>query len=252
MGDAPPMIPESSGPGPRKPLTFLDVLLACAVASAIILIPVFAVLMAIAQRIDFSWASLSTVTIGLLLLEPVAIFGGVYFVLIMARRFTWAELGLRAMAPYWIGPAVLTALGCLVFAGAVSQVMEQTGGQPMLDEYVAALAPDGVTWQRAAALILIVGGLVPLAEELLFRGVLYAWLRQRWGVPLSTCVSAALFALAHANLRMAAQIFVTGIALAVLYERSRSIFVSTLAHGTVNTISLVIIFYYAGFVPPGP
>ena len=161
------------------------------------------------------------------------------------RRFAWADFGFRPADIRWAAPAVLGALGCLAFAGAVTPLFDRYYDTSMLDEYLALFAPGGFTWQRAALLTLIVGGLVPLAEETLFRGVIYAWLRQRCGGALSAVISAGLFALAHANLRMALQIFVTGVVLAVLYERSRSIFVSTLAHMTVNTISLVIIFSYA-------
>jgi len=230
--------------GPRRALTFLDVLLACAVASAIILIPFFAFLVYAARREVLGAAPPSIIV--LLLLEPVAILGGIYLVLIVGRRFAWTDLGLRPMALSWIAPALLAALGCLAFAGAVTQVLDRFYGTPMLDEYMAVLAPEGLTWQREVALVAIVGGLVPLAEELLFRGVLYAWLRQRWGVAVSVVLSAGLFALAHGNLRMSLQIFVTGMVLAVLYERSRSILTSTVTHMAVNTISLVIIFAYAG------
>jgi membrane protease YdiL (CAAX protease family) len=232
-------------PGPRRALGFLDVLLACAVTSSLILIPFIALLGFTARRQGLDGEAASLATLGLLMLEPVAIIGGVYSVLIAWRRFTWADFGFRPARIRWAAPAVLGALGCLAFAGAVTPLFDRYYDTSMLDEYLALFAPGGFTWQRAALLTVIVGGLVPLAEETLFRGVIYAWLRQRWGTAVSAVISAGLFALAHANLRMALQIFVTGIVLAVLYERSRSIFVSTLAHMTVNTISLVIIFSYA-------
>jgi membrane protease YdiL (CAAX protease family) len=231
--------------GPRRSLTFLDVLLACAVTSAIVLISVIALGVVVANGGRFADMPASLAAVALLTIEPVAIFAGVYFILILRRRFDWADLGLRPMTRSWAAPAVLAALGCLIFSGAVSQVFERFYNTPMLDEYVSLLAPEGTTWQQEVALIVLIGGLVPLAEELLFRGVLYAWLRQRWGVAVSAVVSAGLFALAHGSLRMGLQIFVTGVVLAVLYERSRSILASTLAHMTVNTISMVIIFSYA-------
>lgn len=236
--------PRGNAPGPDRPLTFLDVLLVCAVASAIILI-VFLLLKAMANRGGFDFP-VSAALVVLLLLEPIAIFTGIYSILILRRRFAWADFGVRPAALIWIAPAILAALGCLAFAGAVSEVLDRFYKTSMLDEYLSVLAPDGLTLQREILLILIVGGLVPFAEELLFRGVIYGWLRQRRGVVFSVVVSALLFALAHTNVHMALQIFVTGIVLAVLYERSRSVLVSTLAHMTVNTISLLIIFTYAG------
>jgi len=188
----------------------------------------------------------SAIVVVFLLAEPIAIAAGIYLGLILWRGFSWADFGVRPPALTWIAPAILVALGCLAFAGAVSQILERFYQTSMLDEYREILAPGGLTLPREIVLVVIVGGLVPFTEELLFRGVIYGWLRQRWGTAVSTGASALLFSLAHVNLRMALQIFVVGIVLAILYERSRSIFVSTLTHMTVNTISLILIFVYTG------
>lgn len=224
-------------------LGLLDVIMVCAIASAIVLVT-FLLMAAPVTRAIFD-LPMSVDILIFLLIEPVAIFAGIYLVLILRDRITWPELGVRPAAPTWIAPAILSALGCLAFAGAVSQIFERFYQTSMLDEYLKVLAPDGLTLAHEIVLILVVGGLVPFAEELLFRGIIYRWLRQRWGTVGSAIGSAFLFALAHANVRMALQIFVTGIVLAVLYERSRSIFVSTLTHMTVNTISLILIFAFA-------
>jgi membrane protease YdiL (CAAX protease family) len=233
--------------GPRRALGLLDVILACAVAAAILLISMFGILMAASQHVaPFHNDPLSAATVALLLLEPAAIFGSVYFVLILGRGFAWDDLGLRPVAPKWAVPAILAALGCLAFAGAMTQLLDPYYNTPMIREYASVLAPHGLTARRMVLIVLTVGFLVPAAEELLFRGVLYNWLRQRWGVIPCAIISAGIFSLAHADLRMAVQIFVTGIVLAVLYERSRSILTPIVAHMTVNSISLGIILYYAG------
>ena len=230
-------------PGRQQTLGLLDVIMVCAIASAIVLVTL---LLMTAPTIRAVFDLPVSVDIFILLLtEPVAIFAGIYLVLILRDRITWPELGVRPAAPTWIAPAILSALGCLVFAGAMSQIFERFYQTSMLDEYLKVLAPDGLTLGHETVLILVVGCVVPFAEELLFRGVIYRWMRQRWGIVGSAIGSAFLFALAHTNVRMALQIFVTGIVLAVLYERSRSIFVSTLTHMTVNTISLILIFAYA-------
>ena len=89
------------------------------------------------------------------------------------------------------------------------------------------------------------GGLVPAAEELLFRGLFYGWLRGRCGVAASTLISAGLFAPAHVNAQMGLQIFVIGIVLAQLYERSRTVLAPIVAHATINTLSVMAIVAYA-------
>jgi membrane protease YdiL (CAAX protease family) len=87
--------------------------------------------------------------------------------------------------------------------------------------------------------------MVPVAEEVLFRGVLYGWLRQKRGIAASALISAAVFALAHANPQVAVQIFFIGAALAYLYERSGSLIPAMVTHMTINVTSLATILFYA-------
>jgi CAAX protease family protein len=237
----------SGTPDSRRPLGWLDVVLTCGVTAAILLVVMLAILVAAANDIrPYSGNSLSAVSISLLVLEPVAIFAGVYIVLIRQRGFTWSDLGVRPMGRNWVAIAVLAALACLSVAGAITDLFDQFYRSPMINEYADVLMPANLTVVRAIVIVVCVGVLVPAAEELLFRGVLYGWLRQRWGVVPCTVVSAGLFAVAHANLRVALQIFITGAVLALLYEYSRSIVAPVVTHMAVNTISVVIIFFYAG------
>ena len=246
-------IPETGGApttealGPRRAFTWLDVVLTCALSAAIILLVLLAILIAAARHMGpFGGNSVGAVSIALLLLEPAAILAGIYFVLIKGRGFEWRDLGLRPIAQGWITTALFAALGCLVLTALLTQLTDRFYPSPMIDEYAQVLVPGGVTLSRAAILVVCVGILVPIAEELLFRGVLYGWLRQRWRAVPCAVISAGLFALAHANFRMALQIFITGLILAALYEYSRSVVAPMLTHMAVNTISLVLIFTYAG------
>jgi membrane protease YdiL (CAAX protease family) len=233
--------------GPRRALNLLDVILAFAVTAGIVLVSVFAILMAASQHVaPFDQDPLSAAVAALLLIEPAAIFAAVYFVLILGRGFDWSDLGLRPVNLGWAGIAVLAALACLAVSGAVTQITERFGEKPMIDEYMQVLAPSGLTMRRTALIVITVGFLIPVVEELLFRGVLYNWLRQYLTVVPCIVISAVLFSGAHVTPRMAIQYFIAGAVLAFLYERSRSLLASIVAHMTVNSISLGIILYYAG------
>lgn len=98
----------------------------------------------------------------------------------------------------------------------------------------------------AAALVVAIGGLlVPLGEELLFRGLGYGVLR-RAGHVFAVIVSAAVFALAHGLNVVFAAAFVLGVANAVLYERTGSIWPPAAAHATFNLISFVLVLVVGG------
>ena len=88
----------------------------------------------------------------------------------------------------------------------------------------------------AASLVLF----APAAEELFFRGLVYGWLRARLGPWPSSLVSGLAFAAAHANLSLLAPLWLLGIGLAWLYERSGSLLTSVAAHCAVNAASLAL------------
>jgi membrane protease YdiL (CAAX protease family) len=93
----------------------------------------------------------------------------------------------------------------------------------------------------AATLVIVLGGLVvPLGEELLFRGLAYPVLR-RLGRVLAIVLTAGVFALAHGLNVVFAAAFLLGVVNAVLYERTGSIWPAVASHATFNTISFVLV-----------
>ena len=78
----------------------------------------------------------------------------------------------------------------------------------------------------------------PVVEEVLFRGLLYATLRTRLGVPESALASALVFTLPHGYaLAGSASVLVSGLLWAVAYERTRSLWPGLLAHAANNLLS---------------
>lgn len=84
----------------------------------------------------------------------------------------------------------------------------------------------------------------PIAEELLFRGVLYPALRRRTSRIVATLVSGALFSMVHTNLIGFLPIMVLGCLLAYLYERTGSLVAPMTIHILHNTylLTLALVF----------
>lgn len=97
---------------------------------------------------------------------------------------------------------------------------------------------SGATDPSAVMLFITVSVAPAVCEELLFRGVVYGSLR-RYGVPLATLVSALLFSLMHENISQTLYTFVAGLALAVCYEVTGSIWCGTFLHFFNNLVSCV-------------
>jgi uncharacterized protein len=101
----------------------------------------------------------------------------------------------------------------------------------------------------AATLVVLIGGLVvPLGEELLFRGLGYGVLR-RLGRVAGVLITAAIFALAHGLNVVFAAAFLLGVVNAVLYERTGSIWPPAASHATFNLISFALVLAVGGQTP---
>jgi len=116
--------------------------------------------------------------------------------------------------------------------------------------YIAGIDPIGLISTKlprsamALATFFLVGGLIsPVAEELLFRGIIFGFLR-RWGVWTAVIGSTVLFVLAHAPGRgVPLPQLVGGVLFAWAYEKEKHLLVPITIHVLGNlaifTISIV-------------
>lgn len=166
-----------------------------------------------------------------LMLVAVWVFG------IKKYNVRWRTLGLRRpegrlsfMLPW------LALLGSLVFYGIYGGVLIGLG----LDSFLPPPIPGDVLGsglsRLANTLVIVLWG--PFAEEAFFRGFLLAALLRTLGPLRAAAISAAVFAAAHLTLSSMVPIFVTGLLLAWLYIRTRSIWPPITAHAAQNLIAV--------------
>lgn len=82
----------------------------------------------------------------------------------------------------------------------------------------------------------------PLAEEMVFRGVIYRSYRLQGNRLKALLLSSLLFGIMHMNLNQACYAFVIGIALALLVEATGSILPAFIAHFCINGLSVTLMF----------
>ena len=153
-----------------------------------------------------------------------------------------APLRLRNPGPRWLLTGFSAGLALVVVAIAIGSLgrahRRHHEPAPELDD---AAARGG--WGLVAVLVL--GGLViPIAEEILFRGVLYTALR-RYGVLVAALGSAAVFGLFHVFPPLMLVAFLVGVVSAVLFERSKSIWPSVTLHVTGNVLGFLAFVFLA-------
>ena len=82
--------------------------------------------------------------------------------------------------------------------------------------------------------------LMPMLEELLFRGLVFRVLKKWISFPVAMVISAVLFALYHGNLVQFVYAFFCGLLLAFIYEKYGSLLAPILSHMTMNLVAIIL------------
>ena len=154
-----------------------------------------------------------------------------------------ATLGLRPTP--WLRSLLYVGLGLvaiLALNAGWSVVMERYGlvGQPD----ILPLFGEGFAGLLGALLVAAI--VAPVAEELFFRGFLYAGLRDRWGPAAGVAVSSLLFGMVHLTPGVMVPIALMGAMFAWLYEATDSLWPPILLHAMYNGLAVVIMYVAEG------
>jgi uncharacterized protein len=101
-------------------------------------------------------------------------------------------------------------------------------------------------------LLLALGGVVmaPVVEEIVFRGIILQRWAYRWGTRTGVVASSALFALGHGEW---IGHFLFGVVMALLYLRTKRLWVSITAHGVNNLlVTLPSLWHILSHAPDDP
>lgn len=176
----------------------------------------------------------------------------IWFVFVRGRGMRFADLGYTIADRRWALMGVGTGFGALPVAFVVAALLRPALGSDTMPSLLQYFGSAGQFTIFHALTILLYGGfLVPLSEELLFRGLLFRWLRQRLDFWPAAFVSAAVFGVAHGTADKAVVAGLLGLPLAWLYEKSRSLAPAILLHQTYNSLALMLTFA-AIWLPAAP
>jgi len=79
--------------------------------------------------------------------------------------------------------------------------------------------------------------LAPAAEEILFRGFIYSWLRTRFPIFLAISLQALAFSLFHREGSLeSVYYFLVGVAVAIIYEKRKELLSPIIVHAALNAI----------------
>ena len=92
----------------------------------------------------------------------------------------------------------------------------------------------------AALTFLCTGFLIPFAEEVLFRGLMYKRLRRRFGVWACALTTAAVFGIYHGNVQQGIYAGLMGLFLAFLTEHFHTVTAAASVHIAANLTALTL------------
>ncbi|HUT51173.1 MAG TPA: CPBP family intramembrane glutamic endopeptidase [Alphaproteobacteria bacterium] len=187
-------------------------------------------------------AKSETFALTVLGLSTLGMFAWAHIIIIMRRRMSWREFGFRPIRVRTGFAAVGLGLLAVPVMALTGSAVQRILGRPLESPQLRFLAPDGFSWTIVVGMILIGGILAPLAEEIIFRGLLYGWLRRFWRILPATLLSAAIFGLIHGVIPVIFAAFVVGLALAYVYERTGSLWTPAIVHATQNCVAMAVMF----------
>lgn len=167
------------------------------------------------------------------------------------------HVGLRALAFRFPGLNTLAVAGSAVIAILVGVVVLQFVFSTFFPGYhlqgntqEEIPTGNGISMPVKVIVFLWAALEAPLAEETLFRGILFQGLRHfvdRWlpyqvAVFIAAVVSGTIFGLAHNEPHTLPILIFMGIALAYVFQLSRSVYASALVHGLINALAVIRLF----------
>lgn len=170
--------------------------------------------------------------------------------LIFVRRFV-AEHGVSWREAFGFGNRLARALGWGALATAVflpvaqllqiasAALMTRFDLQPEIQPAVQALR-ESAAWTDRALMGVVAVALAPLAEEILFRGILYAALKGAGFRRLAWWGTALLFAAVHWNVPTFLPLLLFALVLTWLYERTGNLLAPVAAHALFNALNFAL------------
>jgi membrane protease YdiL (CAAX protease family) len=171
----------------------------------------------------------------------------------LRRRHPGWQRALRLVPPTRVAREVAVGVGLgvavRIVAGIVAAIVV-AGLTAITSREV--LVPEQVTGDlhgfQLVVFVLFAVVVAPVTEEFLFRGLIYRSIRDRQGVALGAIVSAVLFGAIHFvpgpwpdALALQITMVVTGLGLAWVYERRKTLLAPIAGHAAFNLIAVVVI-----------
>lgn len=137
----------------------------------------------------------------------------------------------------WLTDAVLAAAGAATLGIAVNNIIAMTPLVQMSEGFQEA--NQSFLRERLCLNCSVPRFVIPIAEELLFRGVVYKRLKLYFGVTPALIGSALIFGIMHVNLVQFLYAAVIGLLLAFVLEKTGKLSMAVFGHIAANLVAVL-------------
>ena len=173
-----------------------------------------------------------------LVLPSLAAIVRLWIAVVWRERDGWSRLGFAWIKRRWLLSAAalgLLSVPVLMLVTAATKPIFGPAKNPPLP------LSGAEAWSQPSYLLMLMLGVVvlaPLMEEMIFRGLLFGWLRRHLGLWQAAALAALAHAVLHFDLGALPGLFILFLFLAWIYEYSQSLWIPAIVHGVHNFAAL--------------
>ncbi len=145
------------------------------------------------------------------------------------------------LSGYQITLGLIIGVGCVFLSQLILFISESTGildfeNLENYEQLISSIIGQSPTW----LVLLTIGIVAPIAEELLFRGLVFHMFNRHMNVKIALIIQGLLFGAFHMNLVQGVYASVLGIVLGMAYLLTGSLWIPILMHIVNNSVALLL------------
>ncbi|MDO9592411.1 MAG: type II CAAX endopeptidase family protein, partial [Erysipelotrichaceae bacterium] len=145
------------------------------------------------------------------------------------------------MSGYQIAISLIIGVGCIFLSQLIILISQSMGilNVENLENYeqlILSMIGQSPTW----LILLTVGIIAPIAEELLFRGLVFHMFNRHMNIKIALIVQGLLFGAFHMNLVQGLYASVLGIVLGITYLLTGTLWIPIIIHIVNNSVALLL------------
>ena len=162
---------------------------------------------------------------------------------IIKYKKNFYSLGFQKTKIKYFSMGIYYWIACLIIVGLWGWMLEIFKLDFLLPPNTAKEVLN-LAFENIFITIILVSMIVPICEEVFFRGFLINGLERKFNLKISLLISSGIFSIFHIHIGSLFPTFILGICLGLLYIKSKSIYPSIFIHSIHNFLAVIISKYY--------